>query len=91
MSDDDRKERARVYVKIAPLILEFARVMGTREFHVETLRRFVRHYYPEIAPDSPGRILRQLRIEGRLDYSVINRRDSLYQFHKLGTEKEDAA
>jgi len=86
---EDRQERARVYVKIAPLILQFAGIMGERPFHVETLRRFVRHYYPEIAPDSPGRILRQLRVEGRLDYSVLHRRQSLYQFHV--TKAETAA
>ena len=33
-----------------------------------------------IAPDSPGRILRELRLNGRLDYVVLNRRQSLYQF-----------
>jgi hypothetical protein len=87
---EDRQERARVYTKIAPLILQFAAIMGERTFHVETLRRFVRHYYPDIAPDSPGRILRQLRLEGRLDYVVLHRRMSLYVFCTR-SKKEEAA
>jgi len=39
---------------------------------------------PGIAPDSPGRILRELRLRGWLNYVVINRRQSLYQFRSLG-------
>lgn len=80
MSDDDRGERARVYAKIAPLIMEFHELHAGQTFHVEELRLFVTGRVPEIAPDSPGRILRALRLEARLNYVVINRRDSLYQF-----------
>ena len=76
----DRKERARVYAKIAPLIMDFSRIHAGKEFHVEQLRIFVRSRVPDIAPDSPGRILRELRLEGRLNYVVTNRRQSLYQF-----------
>ena len=80
MSEEDREERSRVYAKIAPLIMEFHSLHAGALFHVEQLRVFVRESVPEIAPDSPGRILRALRLEGRLNYMVINRRDSLYQF-----------
>jgi hypothetical protein len=76
----DREERARVYSKIAPIIMEFYEDHAGTAFHAEDLRTFVRDRAPEIAPDSPGRILRALRLEGRLDYVVLNRRDSLYQF-----------
>lgn len=80
MTDDDRVERARVYARIAPMILEFHELHPGEEFHVEELRRFVRQRLPQIAPDSPGRILRALRLDGRLDYVILNRRASLYQF-----------
>jgi hypothetical protein len=76
----DKGERARVYSKIAPLIMAFANDYAGKQFHVEQLRRYVRDYTPDVAPDSPGRILRELRLEGRLDYVVVNRRQSLYQF-----------
>jgi hypothetical protein len=78
--NDHPHERHRVYGKIAPLIMLFARDHAGQQFHVEDLRRFVKVCAPDIAPDSPGRILRELRLERRLDYVVINRRQSLYQF-----------
>ena len=84
MSDDDSNERARVYGKIAPLILEYAEGHTGKAFHAEDLRQFVLMFASEIAPDSPGRILRILRQEGKLNYVVINRRDSLYLFTPVG-------
>ena len=60
--------------------MDFARLYAGHAFHAEELRRCVLIYEPEIAPDSPGRILRLLRQEGKLNYVVINRRNSLYQF-----------
>ena len=33
-----------------------------------------------VAPDSPGRILRDLRKKQRLDYLVVSRKSSLYEF-----------
>jgi hypothetical protein len=32
-----------------------------------------------VAPDSPSRILRELRKQGRVDYIVVNRAASLYR------------
>ncbi|KKK51240.1 hypothetical protein LCGC14_3116930 [marine sediment metagenome] len=47
---------------------------------MEELRSYVgRNLVGCIAPDSPGRILRQLRQQRRLNYDVISRRESLYQ------------
>ena len=80
---DDREERDRVYARIAPLILDFHAMHPGELFHAEQLRIYVRSFAPEIAPDSPGRILRALRLEGRLNYVVINRRHSLYQFRPV--------
>jgi hypothetical protein len=77
---DDKEERARVYSRIAPVILLFHDTHWGGDFHVEELRRFVLGRVPEIAPDSPGRILRELRLRGVLDYIVVNRRQSLYRF-----------
>jgi hypothetical protein len=79
-SGSDREERGRVYGKIAPLILAYASANAGMGFHAEELRRHVTQYAPELAPSSTDRILRMLRQEGRLDYVVINRRQSLYQF-----------
>jgi len=78
--DDAPEERRRVYGRIAPLIMTFYRDHAGQQFHAEELRQYVLATAPDIAPGSPDRILRELRLEGKLDYVVINRRQSLYQF-----------
>lgn len=77
---DYPSERARVYDNIAPLIKDFAGDVGSRTFHAEELRRYVKSRTIDIAPGSPDRILRQLRLQKVLDYVVISRSKSLYQF-----------
>lgn len=89
MSTDDREERARVYARIAPLIMDFHMLFAGEMFHVEQLRQYVRSQVPDIAPDSPGRILRALRLEGSLNYVIVNRRQSLYQFRAVEPAKPD--
>jgi hypothetical protein len=81
--DDDLGERARVYARIAPLIIAFKAERPDGAFHVEELREYVIERAPGIAPDSPGRILRELRLQRLLNYVVINRRQSLYQFRPV--------
>ncbi|WP_316205751.1 hypothetical protein [Bradyrhizobium sp. SZCCHNS1012] len=74
-------ELARVSAQIAGTILEFRSALHPlRSFHSEDLRRFVIERVPEIAPDSPSRILRDLRKKKLLDYKIIDRRASLYEF-----------
>jgi hypothetical protein len=80
VTDDAPEERKRVFAKIAATILEFHDIHPGAEFHVEELRRFVLGRVQGIAPDSPGRILRELRLRGVLDYIIVNRRQSLYRF-----------
>ena len=86
MTDDHPEERDRVYGRIAPVILMFARDHAGQMFHVEQLRRYCLAHECNIAPDSPGRILRELRLEGKLDYVVLNRRKSLYQFRTTAAQ-----
>jgi len=82
--NDDEQERGRVYSRIAPIIVEFSRKYAGQKFHMEQLRRYVTEQDPGVAPDSPGRILRELRLMNRLDYVVLDRRASLYQFrHRI--------
>jgi len=77
------EELARVYKQIAGVILDFAQAHPQGVFHVEDLRLYVLDRFPTIAPDSPGRILRQMRQDGVINYVVINRRQSLYQFRTV--------
>ena len=74
----DQQERARVSSRIGRLILEFCNQVDT--FHMEDLNRFVKRCagFP-VAPDSPGRILRELRRYGFVHVELISRRGSLYR------------
>lgn len=76
------RELARVKSAIAKLILSFfnARPVGS-QFHMADLTKYVGAHVV-IAPDSAGRILRDMRQAGELNYSVVNRRNSLYRIEE---------
>ena len=78
--DDHPAERKRVYDRIAPAIIDFARNNPGLTFHAEDLRDWVTSYTNSVAPSSADRVLRLLKEEGKVYYTVINRRESLYQF-----------
>lgn len=62
-------EIERVSSKIERHVRRFC-VVG-RSFHMDELTEYVRDQIQEpIAPESPGRILRQLRLDGKLNYEV---------------------
>jgi len=82
--NDSPEDRYRVFSRIAPIIMDFYGNHAGEAFHAEDLRRHVLWLDPGIAPDSPGRILRELRLRGWLNYVVINRRQAPYQFRSLG-------
>jgi len=75
----------RVYDKIAELVLDFCRAPQHQEFHMADLVKWVRYELPDIAPDSPSRILRALRQEGRVLYHVVNRAQSLYRVQAVAS------
>lgn len=69
----------RVTDRIGFLVFEFCANTGAgRRFRMEELTAFVAAR-AQVAPDSPGRILRQLRRAGHVDYHVVNRAESLYE------------
>lgn len=73
----------RVSAKIARHILAFvdevARGSGT--FHMSDLQEHIAEKVPGCAPDSPSRILRDLRKRGEIDYECIDRKNSLYEVY----------
>lgn len=77
------QELARVCGKIGAAIIQFCRLRlasGNVEFHADQLRRYVAdHLAIDTAPASADRILRELRRVGKVRYSVVNRRQSLYR------------
>lgn len=76
-------ELARVSGVIATAILEFfrmRRIKGLHEFHADELHNWVAgHIISSTAPASADRILRELRRVGKVQYVVVNRRQSLYR------------
>lgn len=72
----------RVRDKIAAHVLAFVRdrlAGGAKTFHAVELASHVLAQVPETSPDSPSRILRDLRTSGALGYRVLSRRQSLYE------------
>ena len=53
-------------------------------FHMADLAAYVQQEQPDVAPDSPSRVLRALKAQGRLDYQVVDRRASLYRIVRVG-------
>jgi hypothetical protein len=75
----------RVTERIGALVLEFYQIRlssGKIQFHMADLNRFVLSH-TGIAPDSAGRILRDMRKHGQLDYTLISRKESLYEFKRV--------
>ncbi len=79
---DQEQNLERVSKRIAASIETFCRDVLTtmpHRFRMEDLLSHVRRDVGVIAPDSPSRILRQLRSKGQIDYVVVDRAASLYQ------------
>jgi hypothetical protein len=78
----------RVLVSIAPVVLAFCREIvrqGRPSFHMQELTAYVRRCVGETAPDSAGRILRELRQRKQLDYQLVSRRDSHYLIKSIAS------
>lgn len=75
----------RVESNIAPIVIAFlegVQLQGcSQEFHLQDMQEYVAAKAGGVlSPDSPSRILRLLRRQGRIDYKVLSRRQSLYLF-----------
>lgn len=76
--DDDQQEHLeRVSSRIGAAILAFCQ--EHQQFHADELRKHVIAATGVTAPASADRILRDLRQKQRIDYAVVNRRESLYE------------
>ncbi len=79
-------EKQRVAKDIAPAIIQFCKnriASGQHQFRMQDLLAYVRVMAGPAAPDSPSRILRDLRDTGKLYYLVVNRRRSLYRIMQV--------
>jgi hypothetical protein len=72
----------RVNVRIGDYIVDYLNyrlAIGRPGFTAGELRDRVADHVPGIAPGSTDRILRDLRVRGRINYRVVSRRNSLYE------------
>jgi hypothetical protein len=69
----------RVYGSIGGLVVAFCRQRIGQTFFAGELRAHVTAALPHIAPESPGRILRELKARGLVDYILVCRSASLYR------------
>lgn len=69
----------RVRERIAGHVLVYCRICLGSTFRMEQLAAFVADRGERVAPDSAGRILRDLRQKGAVEYTLLSRRDSLYR------------
>ena len=79
--DEQQVQLTRVTGAIGKEILTYLRrrfASGFTQFHADDLRGAVA-CHTVTAPDSAGRILRQLRRSGVVSYEVVDRRRSLYR------------
>lgn len=87
MHPEQPENLERVESRIGHIVLRFCAdtiLHGDSVFYMEELRRYVsRETGDTVAPDSPGRILRELRKQRRLQYTLISRRDSLYEINSV--------
>lgn len=71
-------EISRVARNVAAVILDYCRDRVGCEFSLTDLTLYVMHH-AHATPDSASRILRSLRTEGLVDYTVISRSKSRYR------------
>lgn len=85
--DDSPSDRKRVNDKIIKHVMLFSNrsLLSGGKFHMSDLTAYVSKHV-EIAPDSPGRILRMLKKNGVLDYEVTNRSASEYRILRIGNK-----
>jgi hypothetical protein len=76
----------RVKNRIGPAVELFWRRHAANEetFHAADLLAYVNGLIPGVAPDSPLRVLRSYRLEGRVNFCVVDRAQSLYRALPLG-------
>jgi hypothetical protein len=83
---EQKENLSRVKARIGPAVeLYWRRAMVEQdEFHASDLLAFVNRLIPGVAPDSPLRVLRSYRLEGRVNFCVVDRSKSLYRALPLG-------
>ena len=72
-------ELNRVKINIGDAVAIFVKRRLNEEFTAKELYAFVSERVDNLAPDSPNRVMRDLRKRGVINYEVISRRESRYR------------
>lgn len=86
-----RQELVRVQDRIGDAVLAFQQQHPGGPWHMDALRRFVERSVGAVAPASPDRILRALRAAGRVNYRVVSRSKSLYEWQPVLSTRRTSA
>lgn len=79
-----QEDRQRVKEKLEGLVLAFLKERGVgATFNLNELVLYVMQQ-KLVSPSSPGRILQLMKREGRIDYTVVSRSQSLYRITSTG-------
>jgi hypothetical protein len=73
----------RVTNTISAAVLDFAARHVGREFHADDLRYHTMRFVGFNAPNSAYRVMYALRKAGRLNYTLVDRRRSLYRIDAI--------
>jgi len=86
--DEQNENLRRVCDSLSTIIMEYYRLKVTNKDLGFSGRKLELHAmkYWSATPGSATRILRKLRNEGKLDYEVVNRSQSLYRFKVKGEQ-----
>lgn len=79
-----QEDRQRVKEKLEGLVISFLRARGYgATFNLNELVLYVMQQ-KLVSPSSPGRILQLLKRDGKIDYEVVSRSQSLYRIISTG-------
>lgn len=77
--NEQQQNLNRVEKKISQHILDYFKGKVDFVFHMQDLQDYVAQY-ARVAPDSPRRILRELKNKGKVDIELLSRSESRYLF-----------
>lgn len=88
VQDTHSENLRRLMPKVGTLVKDFlnGRLLTNPVFHADDLRNYVERCI-HASPGSPDRILRQLRLEKKIDYVLVSRRKSTYRVISVGEVK----
>ena len=81
--DSQPEHLERVTSRIGKTILAWFRLIRSSRvgctFHMDEMVGYVQSEIGHVAPNSPARVMQDMRKKGQLNYRVVSRKESLYE------------